>query len=527
MNSPVLNILLVEDDSGDADYLQDIISDAPGVSVNITISDRLENALRALAETDFDTVLLDLNLPDSNGIETFKKIHEPNKNTPVIVLTGLNDESTALKCMQEGAQDYLDKTGLSCSLLMRTIRHSIERQRLLQVVDQMRKKDTQRKDAFISHISHELRSPMASIYQFSSLLLDGAAGDINEEQTEFLEIIMRNSKQLRKMIDDLLEMSRADTGKLSFEPRHTDLGAVFDESINALSPASADKGINLLVDIDSNLPAVFADPVRVRQILTNLIDNANKFTPAGGAITVKAQIHANEPDNVLISISDTGEGIQPENAKKIFDRLYQQDPSIDTGLSGLGLGLHICKELVDYHGGRIWVDSEEGEGSNFYFTLPIYSIKRFMEPVFNTWEQDSSDLSLVKINLHPRGTNKPDTDNEVALQTARQVVGKTILHGCDVLLPRQNRTVLDKTLFVVATADYNGASALSNRLAKRLRLCEELDNSRLELEITHEPVFSRHTSNQYETALLTQQAEIVQTVERMIENSAIDKEVVA
>jgi len=119
MNSPVLNILLVEDDSGDADYLQDIISDAPGVSVNITISDRLENALRALAETDFDTVLLYLYLPDSNGIETFKKIHEPNKNTPVIVLTGLNDESTALKCMQEGAQDYLDKTGLSCSLLMR------------------------------------------------------------------------------------------------------------------------------------------------------------------------------------------------------------------------------------------------------------------------------------------------------------------------------------------------------------------------------------------------------------------------
>ncbi len=527
MHSQALNILLVEDDPGDADYLQYIISEAHGVSINLTINNRLESALHTLAEANFDAVLLDLNLPDSNGIETFKKAHDTNRNTPFIILTGMNNELTALECMQEGAQDYLDKNGLDCSLLIRTIRHSIERQRLLKIVGQMRNKDTERKDAFISHISHELRSPMASIYQFSSLLLDGAAGDINGEQTEFLEIIIRNSKQLRKMIDDLLEMSRADTGKLSVELCNIALDTTLGETINALRPAVADKSISLIVDIDDNLPTVFADPARVRQILTNLIDNANKFTPAGGIITVKAQIYADKPSNVLVSVSDTGEGIQPENVKKIFDRLYQQNPAIDVGLNGLGLGLNICKELVEHHGGRIWVDSNEGEGSNFYFTLPVYSIERFMEPVFDAWKQDKSDLSLIKISLHTRRVNELDAANEAALKTARKVVEGTILHGCDVLLPKQHGMTTDETLFIIASADQNGATALNKRLAKKLQSCQELKNLRLEPEITHELVFLRQTLDEGETISITQQAEIIRKIKEIVENSDKYMEAVA
>jgi signal transduction histidine kinase len=165
--------------------------------------------------------------------------------TPIIVLTGMDDEELALIAMKEGAQDFLCKTTISSTMLIRAINHSIERQQLQTTVEDVQSKDLERKDAFISHISHELRSPLTSVYQFITLILDGDTSNLNETQVECLDIALCNTKQLRKMIDDLLEMSRADTAKLFVTPDKCLLEDTIEDVTHALRETASDKGIEI------------------------------------------------------------------------------------------------------------------------------------------------------------------------------------------------------------------------------------------------------------------------------------------
>jgi two-component system phosphate regulon sensor histidine kinase PhoR len=229
------------------------------------------------------------------------------------------------------------------------------------------------KDQIISHVSHELRTPLTSVHQFITILLDGVAGEIREEQKDYLEIALKNIKQLNKMIDDLLESTRIDSGKLHFKPEPIHLRVVLDELIQTLHSIASEKNIYLTTDISPNLPTLYADPDRVRQVLLNLLDNALKFTPAAGAISVKAGVFEPDPAFVCISVWDTGPGIRPEVQERLFQRLYQIEDVSTASRKGLGLGLYICKEIVSRHKGRIWVASQPGRGSTFYFTLPVYS----------------------------------------------------------------------------------------------------------------------------------------------------------
>jgi signal transduction histidine kinase len=251
-----------------------------------------------------------------------------------------------------------------------------ERQQMEQTLrqhDESHRLELQTKDTLLSHVSHELRTPMAVIHQFSTILADGLAGPTTADQQHYLKIILANATQLEAMINDLLESVRAKTGKLAIEPAAFSLAALVAEMIKSYRPAAELHQVTLRADVAPDVPAVWGDARRVRQVFGNLLENALKFTPARGSITVRADRPESEPGFVRVSVADTGIGIPAGHHEKVFDRLYQVEGSNPASRKGLGLGLHISKELVTLHGGRIWLDSSPGQGTTVHFTLPVHS----------------------------------------------------------------------------------------------------------------------------------------------------------
>jgi signal transduction histidine kinase/DNA-binding response OmpR family regulator len=240
-------------------------------------------------------------------------------------------------------------------------------------LDRTRREQLEMKDEFISHVSHELRSPLSALHQFTTILLDGLAGEVNSEQREYLEIILRNSLQLRDMIGDLLEVTRAQAGKLTIEPQPISLCDLFRPMIQTYEQRAAGKGIAFLTSCPPDLPLVQADSNRIGQVLSNLLDNALKFS-THGAISMSG--HRDEDDEfVRIAVADNGCGISADSLPKIFDRLYQSPNTLELSRRGLGLGLYICKHLVELHGGRIWAESKEDAGTTVFFTVPVRTIQ--------------------------------------------------------------------------------------------------------------------------------------------------------
>jgi phosphoserine phosphatase RsbU/P len=214
MTTRALRVLLVEDNAGDARLLREMFTTERPGSIELTHLMRMSEALPHLAKGGVDIVLLDMGLPDGHGLDTVRRARAVAPDVPLIVLTGLDDEALAAEAMKEGAQDYLIKGQIENRALPRALRHAIERHRMQEETDHIRMSQLQFKDEFLSHVSHELRSPLTAIYQFVTILQDGLAGEVNLEQHQHLEIVLRNVKQLRAMINDLLEVTSLQVGKL-------------------------------------------------------------------------------------------------------------------------------------------------------------------------------------------------------------------------------------------------------------------------------------------------------------------------
>jgi len=225
----------------------------------------------------------------------------------------------------------------------------------------------QMKSDFLSVVSHELRTPLHSIKGFVDIILMGKTGEINELQRDFLTTVKEATTNLQQLIEDLLEFSRMEAGQIKLRPEQISPFEVAERVVEQLLPLAKEKGIRLLNSVPEEIDLIEADPMRIEQVLTNLISNAVKFTPAEGTVTVLGE---DLGDRIRMAVCDTGIGIPKEEQEKIFQRFYQVDSSATRSYRGAGLGLTICKFIVEYHRGRIWVESEEGKGSTFYFELP-------------------------------------------------------------------------------------------------------------------------------------------------------------
>jgi signal transduction histidine kinase len=371
-----LRVLLVEDNAGDARLLREMFSKESAGSFELTHKTRMSEAEAYLARGGVDVVLLDMGLPDGQGIENLRRARAAAPDVVMMVLTGLDDEGLAAEAIKEGAQDYLIKGQIENRALPRALRHAMDRQRMQAESDRMRSLQLQLRDDFLSHVSHELRSPLTSIYSFTTIVADGLAGETSPQQGDCLQIVLRNVRQLQAMIEDLLEVTQVQEGKLSIELEAVSLGEAIEYAVDTRKGVAKEKEIVVSVQCSAGLPMAYANATRVRQVLTILLDNALKFTPVGGLVNVEAGIHQKNEGFLLVKVSDTGCGIAPETVERVFGHLYQlSDLAIEScraGRKGLGLGLQIAKELVTRLGGEIWVNSELQKGSHFFFTLPVF-----------------------------------------------------------------------------------------------------------------------------------------------------------
>lgn len=369
-----VRILLVEDNPGDARLLRETLREAEGFPFELKHAVRLADAADAFADCAADVVLLDLSLPDAHGLDTVRRMLEVAPGTPIIVLTGTDDERLALQAVHAGAQDYLAKGRVDGPLLARSIRYAIERSRLererahlLGAEREARataEAAAQARDEVLRAVSHDLGNYLSAA-SVNTTVLQRILPEGSEGLRERVAGIRDAIGQMQRLRQDLLDVASIEAGRLSVEPEAHDPLALLAEAQEMFGPVAAEQRVELVLRSSEPLPDVRADRSRVLQVLGNLVGNAIKFTPREGRISLGADACAG---SVRISVADTGTGIPPEHLPHVFDRFWKVN---EGNRHGAGLGLAIARGIVEAHGGEIRVESTPGVGTTFSLTLPL------------------------------------------------------------------------------------------------------------------------------------------------------------
>jgi PAS domain S-box-containing protein len=284
------------------------------------------------------------------------------------------------------------------------------------------------KTEFISIVSHELRTPLTPIKGYIDLIMEGDAGEITEEQAEYLQIVQSNTDALVALVNDLLDISKIEAGKIDLDLKPLSLETVIQEALTVHRQAIESKGLGVRTELSAPLPPVKADRGRMTQVLNNLISNAYKYTAPGGTITINALA---EGEFLEIAVSDTGVGISREDQKKLFTKFFRAKNPATREAGGTGLGLAITKSIVEKHRGEIWVESQLGKGSSFHFTIPLLeplppkekprtATRRDMKKILVV-EGEKDTAMLLKRQLERAGYKAiPASSGEEALARARE-----------------------------------------------------------------------------------------------------------
>jgi len=403
-NSDKPKILVVNDDPASLLALTSLLDGRADEGNYTVLSARSgQEALRQVLLHDFAVILLDVNMPGMDGFETAEAIHQRPRSAdiPIIFVTAfLADEIDRLKAYQRGAADFLftpvipqilhAKVSVFVTLAMKNeelkrqaeklSQHALEltatNQRLVREMEERRaaERKSHAKDEFLAMLGHELRNPLSAITSASSLIgLPGAAPDTVARARA---IIQRQSQHLSRIVDDLLDLSRAMSGKILLARQATDLSRLVASCLETFRATGRTAGYHIAVDLAPSW--VDGDPTRLEQIVSNLLDNALKYTPSGGAIDIAL---ARAGADVVLSVRDSGVGIPPELLPQVFDVFVQGAISIDRSQGGLGIGLSLVRRLVELHGGSVAADSPgAGLGSSFTIRLPHANLAEPAEP---------------------------------------------------------------------------------------------------------------------------------------------------
>jgi signal transduction histidine kinase len=247
---------------------------------------------------------------------------------------------------------------------------AIQNARLFQDIEEKSRQleaASQHKSEFLANMSHELRTPLNAIIGFSEVLTERMFGDLNEKQEEYLKDISSSGTHLLSLINDILDLSKIEAGRMELELTDFDLPTALENALTLVRERAGRRNIILQMSVDERLGEVRADERKIRQVVLNLLSNAIKFTPEGGRIEVAA---VPKDGLVEVSVSDTGVGIAPEEQEAVFEE-FRQVGTAEKKAEGTGLGLTLCRKFIELHGGRIWVKSQVGEGSTFTFTIPV------------------------------------------------------------------------------------------------------------------------------------------------------------
>lgn len=359
-----LSVLLVEEDPGDALLLQHAL---PCDEFHVRHVGHLAEARTRLETERYDLMLLDWSRVPVSGELAVRHVLAQAAGTPVIVLMASPNEQHALLALRAGIQDCIVKGEVSAQVIRRTMRHAVERARIIAQLEDTRRRQLDEKQHVLDLVAHELRSPLHVARLALSMALDSRRLP-TDCRTE-LALVDSNLLHVAGMIRDLLDTARMDHQTITVEPRSMDAGQLVRETVAVSRRVARERSVNMVTRIARDLPQALAEPARLQQVLTNLIDNALRFTAPGTEVQVRARRSTRAANRIEIAVRDHGPGVRAEGAARLFDRFYQ-DPSRQSR-SGLGLGLFICRELIQRHGGDIWVENAAGGGARFAFTIPI------------------------------------------------------------------------------------------------------------------------------------------------------------
>lgn len=366
MAENVINVLLVKDKSSDCHIKRLLSEPSQTVEFNTETVEDLSGAIELLDHNTFEIILLDLQISDGDGIDAVKKIHSSNPDTPIIVILDSDDEEFVLQAIRNGADDYLVKGKIFKDVLGRSICYAIERrkerkwteEKLSNLVKELESSNKELKD-FAYIVSHDLKAPLRGINTLVNWILSDYADKIDEGGKEQLNLLAGRVDRMHNLIDGILQYSRA--GQTQEEQVKVNLNELLPEIIESVSA-----GENIKIEIENELPTILCEQTRITQVFLNLLSNAIKYTDKPeGRIKVGC---VEEGDFWKFSVCDNGSGIEEKYCEKIFtmfQTLSRQD-EIET----TGIGLSIAKKIVEMYGGKIWVQSEVGKGSTFFFTFP-------------------------------------------------------------------------------------------------------------------------------------------------------------
>ena len=358
-----IKVLLVEDNPDDALLVQEMMTAEGAGRYEFTVEGTLKSAQERLQKESFDLMLLDFNLPDSHGLVTMKSLQKIAPYLAIVVITGMDDEAVALKALEFGAEDFLVKSQFDGRLLMRSAKYAVERKRSEDL-----QKASKAKDEFLANMSHELRTPLNSIIGFSEVLSKEKYGPLNERQTKYTQNILTSGRYLLSLINDVLDLARVESGKMVLEASLFSVKSCLQEASLLMGGLDFSEKVQFVMDLAEDLGDIQADERKIKQVVYNLLSNAVKFTPAGGKIGIRA---GRTDAGIEVAVWDTGIGIAPENQGKVFEAFTRVENVYTKGTEGTGLGLTICRKIVELHGGKIWIESAEmGKGTTVKFTIP-------------------------------------------------------------------------------------------------------------------------------------------------------------
>lgn len=375
MNQTSLQVLLVEDSQTDAQLFHHVFLRAATGPWTLVHAERLSEAIAYCQTQQFDIALVDLRLPDSEGLDTVAQFYEAVPDVPIVILTVFDDEELALQAMAQGAQDYLVKDQVTTQLLRRSIRYTLERSQILQklknseratlaALDKERELN-QLKSYFISMVSHEFRNPLSILQSLSDLLLRYDGNISSEKKANYARHIHQTIAHMCQLLDEVILLGKVDTGNFKPELKSLNLEEFCNELIESLVFRDGNQH-PVIASYQLEVKPLKLDANILRHILTNLIANAIKYSPAGKEIRF---IASHQNDRLIFEICDEGIGIPEAERHRLFNT-FSRCSNVGT-IQGTGLGLAIVQRCVDLCGGTVEVESQVGKGTKFTVLLPV------------------------------------------------------------------------------------------------------------------------------------------------------------